>query len=65
MRGLLDHAAIANWATIFVAITLQAVPFLVLGVTVSAAIAAYVPPTLLPRLLPNRPQAAVPVARLR
>lgn len=64
LRGLLDQPAIANWATVFVAITLQAVPFLALGVTVSAAIAAYVPPTLLPRLLPTRPQAAVPVAAL-
>src|SRR4051812_4374887 len=64
LRGLLDQPAVANWATIFVAITLQAVPFLVLGVTVSAAIAAYVPPTLLPRLLPGRPEAAVPVAAM-
>jgi uncharacterized membrane protein YraQ (UPF0718 family) len=64
LRGLLDQPAVANWATVFVAITLQAVPFLVLGVTVSAAIAAYVPPTLLPRLLPKRPQAAVPVAAM-
>jgi uncharacterized membrane protein YraQ (UPF0718 family) len=64
LSGLLDRPAIANWATIFVAITLQAVPFLVLGVSVSAAIAAYVPPTLLPRLLPSRPEAAVPVAAL-
>src|SRR4029450_7163825 len=39
---LLDHPAIAHWATIFVAITVQALPFLVLGVTVSALIAAFV-----------------------
>jgi len=64
LSGLLDRDAVANWATVFVAITLQAVPFLVLGVTISAAIAAYVSPTLLPRLLPNRVQAAVPVAAL-
>jgi uncharacterized protein len=64
LSGLLDRPAVANWATVFVAITLQAVPFLVLGVSVSAAIAAFVPPTLLPRLLPNRREAAVPVAAL-
>ncbi|MDT4926521.1 MAG: uncharacterized protein QOG01_4234 [Pseudonocardiales bacterium] len=64
LSGLLDRPAVANWATVFVAITLQAVPFLVLGVTISAAIAAYVPPSLLPRLLPSRGQAAVPVAAL-
>ena len=64
LEGLLSRPAVANWATVFVAITLQAVPFLVLGVTASAAIAAYVPPTLLPRLLPSRPEAAVPVAAL-
>jgi uncharacterized membrane protein YraQ (UPF0718 family) len=64
LSGLLDRPAVANWATVFVAITLQAVPFLVLGVTISAAIAAFVSPTLLPRLLPNRGEAAVPVAAL-
>jgi uncharacterized protein len=64
LSNLLDKPAIANWATVFVAITLQAVPFLVLGVTISAAIAAYVPPTLLARLLPSRGEAAVPVAAL-
>jgi uncharacterized membrane protein YraQ (UPF0718 family) len=64
LSGLLDRPAVANWATVFVAITLQAVPFLVLGVTVSAAIAAYVPPSRLARLLPRRAHAAVPAAAL-
>jgi uncharacterized membrane protein YraQ (UPF0718 family) len=64
LSDLLDRPAVANWATVFVAITLQAVPFLVLGVTISAAIATYVPPSLLARLLPSRGQAAVPVAAL-
>jgi hypothetical protein len=62
LAGLLDHAAVANWATIFVAITVQAMPFLALGVAVSAAVAAYVPPGALPRLLPRRPALAVPTA---
>jgi uncharacterized membrane protein YraQ (UPF0718 family) len=59
---LLDRPAVAHWATIFVAIAVQAMPFLVLGVSVSAAIAAFVPPSLLPRLLPDRPALSVPVA---
>jgi uncharacterized membrane protein YraQ (UPF0718 family) len=37
-------------------------PFLVLGITVSAAIAAFVPDNFLPRVLPDRPAFAVPVA---
>jgi uncharacterized membrane protein YraQ (UPF0718 family) len=62
LTGLLTHPAAANWATIFVAITIQAMPFLVLGVAVSAAIAAFVPPGLIARLLPRRPVLAVPAA---
>jgi uncharacterized protein len=62
LQDLLDRPAVAHWATIFVAIAIQALPFLALGVLVSAAIAAFVPPGLLPRLLPQRPEFAVPVA---
>lgn len=49
-------------ATIFVAIVMQALPFLVLGVLLSAVIAAYVPPSFWQRALPSRPALAVPVA---
>jgi uncharacterized membrane protein YraQ (UPF0718 family) len=62
LTGLLAHPAAANWATIFVAITIQAMPFLVLGVAVSAAIAAFVPPGAIARMLPSRPVLAVPAA---
>ena len=62
LQDLLDRPAIAHWATIFVAIAIQAIPFLVLGVTISAAIAAFVPAGVLPRLLPQKPALAVPVA---
>jgi uncharacterized membrane protein YraQ (UPF0718 family) len=62
LENLLDRPAVAHWATIFVAIAVQAMPFLVLGVSISAAIAAYVPAGFLPRLLPERPALAVPVA---
>ena len=58
----LDADALQSWATIFVAICVQALPFLVLGVVVSGAIAAYVPPAALARALPARPSLAVPVA---
>jgi len=60
--GLLGRPAAANWATIFIAVTIQAVPFLVLGVAVSGAIAAFVPPGAIARLLPRRPALAVPAA---
>jgi uncharacterized membrane protein YraQ (UPF0718 family) len=62
LEDLLARPAVAHWATIFVSIALAAMPFLVLGVSISAAIAALVPAGLLPRLLPDRPALAVPVA---
>ena len=62
LAGQLDADSLQNWSTIFVAICVQALPFLVLGVTVSGAIAAFVPPALLARLLPRQPVLAVPVA---
>jgi uncharacterized membrane protein YraQ (UPF0718 family) len=34
---------VENWTTVFLSLTLQALPFLVLGVVVSAAISAFVP----------------------
>jgi uncharacterized membrane protein YraQ (UPF0718 family) len=61
---LFDSGAVRNWATIFLSVTLQALPFLVLGVLVSAALSALVPPTWLARISPTRPLAAVPVAGL-
>lgn len=45
-------------------ISLQALPFLVLGVTVSALIAVLVSPRALDRVLPRRPVLAVPAAAL-
>ena len=62
LQELLDRPAVGHWATIFVAITVQAMPFLALGITVSAAIAAFVPEDFLPRVLPDNPALAVPVA---
>ncbi len=62
LTGLLGRPAAANWATVFIAVTIQAMPFLVLGVTVSGAIAAFVPPGAIARVLPRRAALAVPAA---
>ncbi|GES05611.1 permease [Acrocarpospora corrugata] len=58
----LTAPALQTWATIFVAICVQALPFLVFGVLLSAAITAFVPPSFWTRALPKRPIMAVPVA---
>ncbi|MGD9529351.1 permease [Pseudonocardia sp.] len=60
----LSAPAVATVATVFVAVCVQALPFLVLGVLLSAAIAAFVPAGVLRRALPSRAGAAVPVAGL-
>ena len=79
VAGSLDAEVLQSWATIFVAISVQALPFLVLGVVVSGAIAAYVPPSALgpaaarpapssPSRSPRRPgwpSRAVSAARCR
>lgn len=62
MSWLLDDPALRTGATVFVAVCVQAMPFLVFGVLVSGLIAAFVPATALRRLLPRRIAAAVPVA---
>lgn len=64
LAGLFDAPRFQSWATIFVSITVQALPFLVLGVLLSAAIAAWVSPAAIRRVLPTNPALAVPVAGL-
>ncbi|MFG2040128.1 permease [Dactylosporangium sp. NPDC048998] len=51
-----------EWVTVFVAIVVQAMPFVVLGTLLSAAIATLVPERFFARALPSRPALAVPVA---
>jgi uncharacterized membrane protein YraQ (UPF0718 family) len=58
----LDSPAVRTWATVFVAISVQALPFLVLGTLLSAAITAFVPPSVFTKVLPKRQSLAVPVA---
>ena len=53
-----------NWSTVFMATVLQALPFLLLGVAVGAAIAAFIPAIALARALPRRSLLAVPAAGL-
>ena len=62
LQDALDGPAVGAWATVFVSICLQALPFLVLGVLVSGAITAFVPPSAFVRLLPRNQALAVPVA---
>jgi len=58
----LSTPAVQNWMTVFIAVVTQALPFLVLGVLLSAFIAVFVPPSFFTRALPKRPALAVPVA---
>ncbi|MFF3461753.1 permease [Streptomyces sp. NPDC001984] len=62
IRGALSTPVMQSWMTVFVAVVVQALPFLVLGVLLSAAIAVFVPPSFFARALPSRPALAVPVA---
>ncbi|MFJ8108824.1 permease [Streptomyces sp. NPDC096132] len=62
IRRALSAPVMQSWTTVFVAVVIQALPFLVLGVLLSAAIAVYVPPSFFARALPSRPALAVPVA---
>ncbi|MER5602052.1 permease [Streptomyces sp. NPDC002265] len=62
LRRALSAPVMQSWTTVFVAVVVQALPFLVLGVLLSAAIAVFVPPSFFARALPSRPALAVPVA---
>ncbi|NKQ53883.1 permease [Amycolatopsis sp. K13G38] len=64
LQRVLDVPALRTGATVFVAVCVQALPFLVLGVLLSGAIAAFVPARVLERALPRRTEAAVGVAGL-
>ena len=58
------YPALSTWFTVLVSISLQALPFLVMGITLSACIATFVPAGALTRWLPRKPAFAVPVAAL-
>ncbi|WP_240522133.1 permease [Amycolatopsis vastitatis] len=64
VRRALATPAMQSWLTVFVAVVVQALPFLVLGVLLSAGLAVFVPPSFFARALPKRAVLAVPAAGL-
>lgn len=64
LQQAFDVPALRTGSTVFVAVCVQALPFLVLGVLISGAIAAFVPARVLEKVLPRRAGAAVGVAGL-
>ncbi|WP_374213909.1 permease [Streptomyces sp. A3M-1-3] len=56
------HPGFLAWQTICVAITVQALPFLLLGTLISGAVNAFVPAHVFSKALPRNPALAVPVA---
>ncbi|MFE1251700.1 permease [Streptomyces sp. NPDC058735] len=58
----METPAMQTWRTVCLAVTVQALPFLLLGTALSGAINAFVPARLFSRALPRRRALAVPVA---
>ncbi|GAA2511600.1 permease [Streptomyces gobitricini] len=59
---VLNHPGFRAWQTICVALTVQALPFLLFGTVISGAVNAFVPARVFSRALPRNPALAVPVA---
>ena len=64
LASLVSSARLQTWTTVFVSVMVQAVPFLVFGVVLSAVIAVFVPRSFWARALPKHPALAVPVASM-
>jgi uncharacterized membrane protein YraQ (UPF0718 family) len=62
LTEIFSAPATQAWSARFVAVCVQAFPFLVLGVVLSAAIAAFVPAGFFHKVVPKRAVLAVPVA---
>ncbi|WP_435794627.1 permease [Micromonospora sediminicola] len=60
--SLVSDPRLQTWLTVFVSVLVQAMPFLVFGVVLSAVIAVFVPRSFWARALPRHPALAVPVA---
>lgn len=58
----LEYGALQTWSTIFIAIVVQSVPFLIFGVLLSAVISTMLSERVLRRVLPRHPALGVPVA---
>ncbi|MEV6347527.1 permease [Actinoplanes sp. NPDC051851] len=59
---VVSSAGLQTWTTIFVSVLVQAMPFLVFGVALSAVIAVFVPRSFWAKALPQHPALAVPAA---
>ncbi|GID31233.1 permease [Paractinoplanes brasiliensis] len=64
LSELVSGPALQTWTTVFVSVLVQAAPFLVFGVALSAVIAVYVPRSFWAKALPGHPALAVPAASL-
>ncbi|MEU4563446.1 permease [Actinoplanes sp. NPDC023936] len=64
LANLVLGPGLQTWITVFVSVMIQAVPFLVFGVVLSAVIAVFVPRSFWARALPRHPVVAVPAAGL-
>ncbi|WFE30550.1 permease [Solwaraspora sp. WMMD791] len=62
LAGLISDPRLQTWTTVFVSVMVQAMPFLVFGVVLSAVIAVFVPRSFWAKALPKHPALAVPVA---
>ncbi|MEV0650849.1 permease [Phytomonospora sp. NPDC050363] len=62
LTGALAAPWLQRWTVVFVSVIVQALPFLVFGVVLSAVIAVFVPPAFFARVLPRNDALAVPVA---
>lgn len=62
LSGSLDDQAFRTWCTMFVSIVVQAMPFLVLGVVLSAVVSVLLSQRILDAVMPRRTGAAVPLA---
>ncbi|WP_035849421.1 hypothetical protein [Cryptosporangium arvum] len=56
LTEVFDTPAMRTWATVFVAIAVQALPFLALGMLIGAAMAVFVPRGSTPARCPGRPR---------
>jgi len=62
VSAAISSPRLQTWTTVFVSVMVQAVPFLVFGVLLSAVIAVFVARSFWARALPRHPALAVPVA---
>lgn len=64
LEDRLGSSAFQTWATVFLAVVVQSIPFLVVGVVLSGVISVVLSERLVSRLMPRRTALAVPAAGL-